>query len=35
MIDKVNRQWKLAARPVGMIEESDFQFADDQLASDQ
>jgi NADPH-dependent curcumin reductase CurA len=27
MSDKINRQWKIAARPVGMIQESDFQLA--------
>ncbi len=29
MTDKINRQWRLAARPVGLIKESDFSWSEE------
>ena len=26
---KINRQWRLAARPIGLIKESDFEWHED------
>ncbi|HEY7543804.1 MAG TPA: NADP-dependent oxidoreductase, partial [Blastocatellia bacterium] len=31
MTDKMNHQWRLAARPVGMIKETDFKWTEEPI----
>ena len=33
MSDRVNRQWRLKTRPVGMVKESDFEYVEEPAAS--
>ncbi len=33
MSDRMNRQWRLKTRPVGMVKESDFEYVEEPAAS--